>query len=830
LGIFDIVGKAVANVGRGIQGMGYRLGSGAMITEMEVPPGMTYESYLRMYGQVGWLFGAVSLISESVAEVPWHLYRTDRGEREEIDEHPLLELMKHVNRFQTWNQFCQLLQMYIGLVGEAFIVLNMRGTTPMEMWLAPPQYMIIHPSATEYISHYEFRRGANRLDLEIPEVIHIMNPNPAEPYRGMGAAHSIGVDLDSERYATRYQNRLFYNDATPGLILEFPSLPPPPQREQLREEWNSIHQGWRNARKTGFLWGGAKANAITMTNRDMDFWRLRKINRETILGTFRIPTSLMGLAEVGSRARAEADEYIFAKRVVKPALTRIRESLNEQLCSLFDARLELGFEDPVPENVELIATQTREDFKAGMITREEARETRGYDRDAPKGDTFVMPMNLMPTPAKSTAPLQLTEGKGKALTEEQKEAHWRLYAAKTAGQERMFVRVLADLWDAELREIIKGIEVGKRDDFFEYDVEVDKFREAFEPVIHEVLSSAFEDAISELEPTRAIPGGVEKQQGIVDQAALEWIAARSLFMSKSLVGTTRDQVRRELAAGFAEGEGIPELTRRIRGYFDESLRHRAPMTARTETIAASNEGALKGYEAEKVDRVEFYAALDERTCPECNGLHEQIFAAADAHGKIPVHPNCRCTWTPVIGAREPTSPPAGIESLRYDEKIIKSEHDMAKWTAVHGKETSRTFGKDGVLLHKKNGGAHSISFRSDEIQDMRHCLLDVHTHPGNGSFSGNDFNMMAFINAKETHVITPKYRYIATRGEEGWDPRLLDRRTILSIDNEYRALRGEFYALLESGMSKDEAVILLSHRLNSKLAAKYKFKYEREEF
>ena len=76
-----------------------------------------------------------------------------------------------------------------------------------------------------------------------------------------------GVDLDAEKYATRYTQRLFYNDATPGFLIEYPEIPEAEQRKKIREEWDEIHQGWRNARKTGFLWGGAKASSVALVAR-----------------------------------------------------------------------------------------------------------------------------------------------------------------------------------------------------------------------------------------------------------------------------------------------------------------------------------------------------------------------------------------------------------------------------------------------------------------------------------------------------------------------------------------------------------------------------------
>lgn len=70
--------------------------------------------------------------------------------------------------------------------------------------------------------------------------------------------------------------------------------------------------------------------------------------------------------------------------------------------------------------------------------------------------------------------------------------------------------------------------------------------------------------------------------------------------------------------------------------------------ARTETIAASNEGALQGYGDIGVEKVEWYTAADDRTCEECSPLHGSEYRLIESHGLIPIHPNCRCTWIPIV--------------------------------------------------------------------------------------------------------------------------------------------------------------------------------------
>jgi len=134
----------------------------------------------------------------------------------------------------------------------------------------------------------------------------------------------------------------------------------------------------------------------------------------------------------------------------------------------------------------------------------------------------------------------------------------------------------------------------------------------------------------------------EKQ---LDSFALDWIKLRSLTLAKSINKTTLEALRKELALGFEAGESITQLSKRIEGYFTENVKYRAEMVSRSETIAASNEGALHRYELEGVGKSEFYPSPD--ACEVCLPLAGE-YITKDSHGIIPVHPNCRCVWLPVV--------------------------------------------------------------------------------------------------------------------------------------------------------------------------------------
>ena len=134
---------------------------------------------------------------------------------------------------------------------------------------------------------------------------------------------------------------------------------------------------------------------------------------------------------------------------------------------------------------------------------------------------------------------------------------------------------------------------------------------------------------------------MERTSEQLDSFAQEWIKLRSLTLAKSINKTTMEALRKELALGFEAGETHTGIVSRIEGYFSGNAKVRAELVARTETIAAYNEGHLHKLETSGVDKSEFYASPD--ACSECLAL-VGVYPTKEAHGMIPVHPNCKCRF------------------------------------------------------------------------------------------------------------------------------------------------------------------------------------------
>lgn len=608
--------------------IGRRFGYG--INSWATPPERDVRGYLSAYGEIYSLFGIALRIATAVGDVKWRLYKgSERSERSQISDHPILTLLDFANEFQTGQEVIELTQLHMDLAGKAYWYLpkNSLGV-PGEVWIMPPHLMRIVPSEKEFITGYIFLNGTEQVPFDKSEIIRFSMPDPMNPYGGIGYAQPAAVELDSEAYAGRWNRNFFYNSARADAVLETEGNLSKEQYEQLREQWASRHQGVSRAHKIAILEGGLKYKQIQQSQKDMDFPNLRRQTRENLMFTFGMPLPVMGISENVNRANAEAGDYTFARWLVKPRLTRIKNKLNEQLLPMFPKAkgIEIDFEEVVPETIEQKKGLAESGVKAGFMTINEGRKLVGLD-PIPTGDQLLLPMNLFPTPIKALSPV------AKGLSNDQKEAYWQGYAAKTARQESFFKTRLKEMFDNQEKEVIRQLrDLGQiEDSLFDSEQTRDKFNDAFRPLIEKVYSSAMEDAISELKQLNPL--------------ALEWIATRSLALATGINKTTKVEIRRQLAQGLEEGESIPVLTRRIKGYYDDAHKRRAPMVARTEVIAASNEGALRGYEEQGLTKTEFYPAPD--ACEECIA-EAGIYPVDEAHGKIPVHPNCRCVLLPVV--------------------------------------------------------------------------------------------------------------------------------------------------------------------------------------
>lgn len=135
-----------------------------------------------------------------------------------------------------------------------------------------------------------------------------------------------------------------------------------------------------------------------------------------------------------------------------------------------------------------------------------------------------------------------------------------------------------------------------------------------------------------------------------DPLAIQWAKDHALELANGISETSRDDIKAAIAAAL-EGDGIEGAYDVILAAVGDS--DRAEMIARTETMAAANEGSRQGWDQaveegllSKDVKKEWIATSD--CCDDCDELDgEQVGLDEDYPNDggdgPPLHPNCRCT-------------------------------------------------------------------------------------------------------------------------------------------------------------------------------------------
>lgn len=100
---------------------------------------------------------------------------------------------------------------------------------------------------------------------------------------------------------------------------------------------------------------------------------------------------------------------------------------------------------------------------------------------------------------------------------------------------------------------------------------------------------------------------------LLNEKALKFLEDKKIKFAIKVADTTHKAIINELSEGFEKGEGIPELSNRIKNMLEFDMK-RATVVARTEIISSSNAGTLQGYkESGVVIGKEWSSTKDERT-------------------------------------------------------------------------------------------------------------------------------------------------------------------------------------------------------------------------
>jgi SPP1 gp7 family putative phage head morphogenesis protein len=260
-------------------------------------------------------------------------------------------------------------------------------------------------------------------------------------------------------------------------------------------------------------------------------------------------------------------------------------------------------------------------------------ENPGYDPAQPSTPPESPPVE----PAK-------TVKKKRELPPEWKEAYWKGYVTRAEAYEKKMILGLKDMFDKQESVAVGKLEVGSHDLLDKVEAKVE-YSKVATPILTDLLKLSIKNGAELINPK---PHKAPPPEEPLSEAARKWLLTRIAWAAEQIGDETATLLSLTLAAGYDAGESIPDIAERVQRVFEDCSKRRSILIARTETISASAQGAIEGYKEAEISQAEFLAALDDRTCEDCNSMDGEVFDLEDTTGVIPIHPDCRCCWLPVV--------------------------------------------------------------------------------------------------------------------------------------------------------------------------------------
>src|SRR6266446_5358793 len=345
---------------------------------------------LSPYSQSAWVYIAVSVLAENVAQIPFRISRLPQSAKRDlsrnlnlnpnlnphssgpvvpwsrspvvhrllgeniIESGPAVELFEHPHPTMDRGLFWEMVVTWRALRGEFFILPLDAHDQPVDLstirtstlsprtssvrrliTLAPEQFW--HMVQGYDLVGWRFT-GAPLLSpiqsqvLLPSEVIHSRSPNPYLYWRGLSPLVVALLPAAADYAAEQFMKGLMLNNADTGVIITTDQQVSPEQREALKAALRERKRKAGTADRPLFLWGGAKLEKPAISSADMQFLENRKLNRQEIGAIFKVPEQLMGFdPQTGSLGGGGAQEQVrlmFLENTLWPHCRRIEAALD----------------------------------------------------------------------------------------------------------------------------------------------------------------------------------------------------------------------------------------------------------------------------------------------------------------------------------------------------------------------------------------------------------------------------------------------------------------------------------------------------------------------
>jgi HK97 family phage portal protein len=305
---FNLSISRPARTGQAVTEMVQQRSAGVSVQQWLKGEDLDYPPLLaNAYEQVVWVYRAINVLAEQVANVPFLFSTGARGRENLITSGPLLDFYKRphpqMDRFQYW----ELRVIWLMLRGECMRVpiYSDPGDSALgAAHFAPKEVVILDPSRFQHIVEdnrligWRYTGQGPQAPLAsqvfLPEEVWFEKlPNPYDFWRGFPPLYVAGMAANTEFAAGAFMRGLIENNADTGVIVRTDKWVSDEQRDQILTALRERKRRAGVADRPVLLPGSAEIIRPQLSGTDLQFLENRKFSRSEICAAFGVPEEIV---------------------------------------------------------------------------------------------------------------------------------------------------------------------------------------------------------------------------------------------------------------------------------------------------------------------------------------------------------------------------------------------------------------------------------------------------------------------------------------------------------------------------------------------------------
>lgn len=670
--------------------------------------GLDYKSRNQLDAYRNIVYACISLIGEQCGGYKAKITRQKGDQKEDIGDHPLLELLRNPSGKDSDSSFSQF-DLFEGLasyqsltgIGYLYVELGAASSKPRSLTLLRPDKVGISLDKEGNVDGYFIRQSSGQsIPISVDEMLVFPLFNPKDPFKGYGPVEAGSDYIETDEVTAQFTKNFMGNNAGLSGVLTIKGLVERGAFKKFTRLWRQKYEGANNAGKVAIIRDSEAAfQKVGLGLDELNMSELRKMTIDDVLMIFRVPLPLLGKAEQTGlgRANIEALEYIFAKYKIDPMFKRFDAVMQLALRRYYgEQALTVEHENIIPEDKEFELNE-RDKGVDRWLKRNEIRDEEGLDSVDGGDKLFVSGMNIAidedaALPAAGSTTTDTTEDPppeppaddsaeaGLTIKIVRSVVKKKEYSTTQKETFRLAIQRYQRLYERRYRLAVKPIMADQR-------IEALTNLEAHGSSLTKASQKPFNDAnydqrmVDELQPTLLALteqqgalaltfAGDEEAEFNMTQQISNALKTGTRKMATGFNDETIDKLNASLAEGIVDGESLSKLKKRVNTIYDDIDSVRSLRIARTETLKASNNATEEAYKQTGfVTGKEWY--INPGACDICEEFAAQagVISLGESFARLgdtveygedqsyaidyddidnpPLHPNCRCAILPV---------------------------------------------------------------------------------------------------------------------------------------------------------------------------------------